>query len=122
MPFRPSTEFRELLINRPSVQDIIDFARDSVQSGSVTIHNDDAPLSSYAPHWMPRPLPTLPAQHDVSQKQVHIIDAQGIELERFAMPLAQPALSLPMVIRYPDSRLTFSFTMRTQMMSSPLGP
>jgi len=48
---------QELLMNQPSIQDIIDF----VKSGAVAdTHDDDAPLNAWAPAWAPTPLPDLP--------------------------------------------------------------
>jgi 8-amino-7-oxononanoate synthase len=50
---------QELLINRPTVQDIIDYARTAGQ-GAMLVHDDDAPLTAYTPVWHPAPHPDLP--------------------------------------------------------------
>jgi 8-amino-7-oxononanoate synthase len=54
---------QELLINRPSVRDIVAFARNA--SAGVTervAHDDDAPLTAWAVGWRPAPLPDLPGR------------------------------------------------------------
>ncbi|MCO4743967.1 MAG: aminotransferase class I/II-fold pyridoxal phosphate-dependent enzyme [Proteobacteria bacterium] len=47
---------QEMLINRPTVQDLIDFAR-GAGSGGATVINDDDALTAYAPIWRNTPLP-----------------------------------------------------------------
>ncbi|MCK6506343.1 acyltransferase domain-containing protein, partial [Myxococcota bacterium] len=50
---------QEILVNKPTVQDIVDFVV-RVGTGPAASHDDDAPLSSWAPCWRPTPLPELP--------------------------------------------------------------
>ena len=49
---------QELLINRPSVQDIVDFAR-TASSGTAATVSDDDPLDAYVSAWVPAPLPGI---------------------------------------------------------------
>lgn len=46
---------QELLINGPTVQDIVDYVRGAGRS-EISV-DDDAPLAAYAPTWQPSPLP-----------------------------------------------------------------
>jgi acyl transferase domain-containing protein/7-keto-8-aminopelargonate synthetase-like enzyme/NADP-dependent 3-hydroxy acid dehydrogenase YdfG len=50
---------REILINSPTIQDIIDFAESP--TAVVPAADDDAPLSRYAPIWVDAPLPAFGA-------------------------------------------------------------
>ena len=59
---------QELLINSPSVQDIIDFVEGS--SGEVAEIDDDAPLGTWSPAWVPAPVPVLPARETGARVQV----------------------------------------------------
>ncbi|MEZ4264925.1 MAG: aminotransferase class I/II-fold pyridoxal phosphate-dependent enzyme [Myxococcota bacterium] len=47
---------REILINSPTIQDIIDFAESP--TAAVAAADDDAPLRRYTPVWLDAPLPT----------------------------------------------------------------
>ncbi|MEQ1506836.1 MAG: SDR family NAD(P)-dependent oxidoreductase, partial [Myxococcota bacterium] len=47
---------QELLLNRPTVQAIVDHVR-TARSGGVSASDDDAPLLGYVPRWVPCPLP-----------------------------------------------------------------
>lgn len=53
---------QELLINRPTVQDIIDFARTAGTGGGQQGHSDTDPLTAYAVGWAPAPWPALPGR------------------------------------------------------------
>lgn len=52
---------QELLINRPSVQDIIDFAKDTTGGATLDV-DDDAPLTGFQVGWTAAPLPALPGR------------------------------------------------------------
>ncbi|TNE85927.1 MAG: aminotransferase class I/II-fold pyridoxal phosphate-dependent enzyme [Deltaproteobacteria bacterium] len=73
---------QEMLINRPTVQDLVDFARGQGQGGNVDV-DDDAPLTAYAPVWRPTPLPaeTRELQWPVYTEHAGLaamLDAEGI--------------------------------------------
>lgn len=50
---------QELLVNRPTVQDIIDYVASVERSGGSAV-DDDAPLSAWVPVWRHCPHPNLP--------------------------------------------------------------
>jgi 8-amino-7-oxononanoate synthase len=64
---------QELLINRPTVQDLIDFVKRSRGEGPAAA-NDDAPLDAYTPVWTPDPGDDLPPRA-VSARSVRVIGA-----------------------------------------------
>jgi 8-amino-7-oxononanoate synthase len=66
---------QELLINRPTVQDIIDFARQAEAGGGPAAHDDDDPLTGYAVGWTPAPRPALPGRSLPRGHAVLVVDA-----------------------------------------------
>jgi 8-amino-7-oxononanoate synthase len=72
---------QELLINRPTVQDIIDFAANAAAGTTTTVYDDDAPLHLYATGWQNRELPQLPQQGETAGKTVHLYDQSGTFLD-----------------------------------------
>jgi len=68
---------QELLINRPTVADIIAFARTAGQGEAAAVHDDDAPLTAYAPAWRPEPLPDLPGRSLSEGHRVLLVDVSA---------------------------------------------
>ncbi len=62
---------QELLINKPTVQVIVDFAR-SAGKGPAIAQNDDAPVQAYTPTWVSAPLPALPERSLRSVRAVFV--------------------------------------------------
>jgi 8-amino-7-oxononanoate synthase len=62
---------QELLLNRPKVGDIVQFARTG-RGDAATAANDDAALDAFTPTWVKRPLPSLPSR-DLWDLRVAII-------------------------------------------------
>lgn len=61
---------QELFINKPTVQQIIDYVRDNLGAGGggALDFDDDAPLDWYAPAWVPAPLPDFAAESPAGAK------------------------------------------------------
>lgn len=67
---------QELLINRPTVGDIIEFVR-TAGSGTAVTYDDDAPLTGFAPVWVDADLPALPGRSLPAGHRVLVIDGSG---------------------------------------------
>ncbi len=79
---------QELLVNRPTVQDIIDFVAGVEQSGPNLV-DDDAPLFAWTPVWRPCPHPNLPRRSLPSGSRVLPV---GSAFEGLLKRLPAPAL------------------------------
>jgi 8-amino-7-oxononanoate synthase len=102
---------QELLINRPTVQDLVDFARGQGESGS-SAHDDDDPLTAYTVTWRQA---ALPAQSRLLATPVltesaaiaDLLDTRGIARTDDLMAAATVILELPPVptgdVAWPDT-------------------
>lgn len=77
---------QELLINQPTVQDIVDHVAGS-RRGGVVEADDDAPLLGWSPTWRVTPLPTDPAAN-LSNKPALVVGS-GPRADALAATLAR---------------------------------
>ncbi len=61
---------QELLINSPTIQDLIDFARDPGVSAGADAGDDDAELYRYAPTWRPTAFPAGEGAADLEGRRI----------------------------------------------------
>ncbi len=66
---------QELLINRPTVDNLVAFVR-GAQGSEVTDTSDDTPLAAYAPIWRPAPLTDLP-ERALGRRAVLVVGTGG---------------------------------------------
>jgi len=81
---------QELFINRPTVHDLIDFARTSGTAGPTAIR-DDEPLQSYAPVWLEAERASGRASAD--GKRALVVNADDVAASLEAMGVAVTRLS-----------------------------
>ena len=68
---------QELLINRPTVSDMVEFARTAGQGPAVS-YDDDAALTAYAVRWTPAELPALPGRELPAGHRVLVVGDESV--------------------------------------------
>lgn len=75
---------QELLINSPTVRDMVEFARNAGTGQAAAAHDDDAPLVAHTVGWTIAPLPDLPGRELPRGHRVLVVDDPGGVAPAFA--------------------------------------
>ncbi|MCB9777566.1 MAG: aminotransferase class I/II-fold pyridoxal phosphate-dependent enzyme [Alphaproteobacteria bacterium] len=70
---------QELLLNKPTVQDIIDFVAGGGGVAAAEEHDDDAPLAAWRPVWRHTALTDLPRQPRLSGERVLVVGEGAVD-------------------------------------------